>query len=129
VNAQIRIARPVSNLERAEAMYGEGLGLDVLGRFENHQGFDGVILGSAGLDYHFEFTFCRTHPVPPTPTGEDLVVFYLSDAEAWQAACVRMIDAGFRQVRSFNPYWDSHGRTFEDADGYRVVLQNADWKR
>jgi len=27
------------------------------------------------------------------------------------------------------PYWDAHGRTFEDLDGYRVVLQNAAWAR
>ena len=24
-------------------------------------------------------------------------------------------------------YWDRCGRTFEDLDGYRVVLQNAAW--
>jgi hypothetical protein len=32
-------------------------------------------------------------------------------------------------VQSFNPYWDQHGKTFEDPDGYRVVLQNAAWDR
>jgi hypothetical protein len=30
-------------------------------------------------------------------------------------------------VASFNPYWDRHGRTFADADGYRVVIQNQAW--
>lgn len=39
-----------------------------------------------------------------------------------------MVAAGFKQVTSFNPYWDMHGRTFEDNDGYRVVLQNAAWE-
>ncbi|WP_407656490.1 hypothetical protein [Methyloglobulus morosus] len=48
-------------------MYCKGLELCVLGRFENHQGFDGVMIGSAGMDYHFEFTYCRTHPVVPRP--------------------------------------------------------------
>lgn len=43
------------------------------------------------------------------------------------AACARMLDAGFREVESFNPYWQRHGRTFEDPDGYRTVLQNAGW--
>jgi hypothetical protein len=38
-----------------------------------------------------------------------------------------MTAAGFRPVVSFNPYWERRGRTFEDHDGYRVVLQNADW--
>jgi len=26
-----------------------------------------------------------------------------------------------------NPYWKRNGRTFEDVDGYRVVLQNGTW--
>jgi hypothetical protein len=38
-----------------------------------------------------------------------------------------MIAAGFREVASYNPYWTLEGKTFEDLDGYRVVLQNAAW--
>ena len=34
---------------------------------------------------------------------------------------------GFAPVASFNPYWDVAGKTYEDPDGYRVVLQNAGW--
>jgi len=30
-------------------------------------------------------------------------------------------------VKAFNPYWDKNGKTFEDPDGYRVVLQRASW--
>jgi hypothetical protein len=108
-------------------MYCRGVGLDVLGRFENHDGFDGVILGVDGCSYHFEFTHCRTHPVTPRPTPEDLIVLYMPAALEWQAACGRMLVAGFRQVASFNPYWETRGRTFEDRDGYRVVLQQAEW--
>lgn len=36
--------------------------------------------------------------------------------------------AGFAPVPSVNPYWDRQGATFEDPDGYRVVLQNGEWK-
>ena len=39
-----------------------------------------------------------------------------------------MAEAGFKVVRSFNPYWDIRGRTFEDFDGYRIVMQNAGWE-
>jgi len=28
---------------------------------------------------------------------------------------------------SENPYWDVNGVTFEDPDGWRIVLQNAGW--
>lgn len=38
-----------------------------------------------------------------------------------------MTEAGFRAMSSFNPYWDTNGKTFVDNDGYRVVLQNRDW--
>jgi catechol 2,3-dioxygenase-like lactoylglutathione lyase family enzyme len=123
----LRIARPVSDLEKTKAMYVSGLGLKILGNFEDHEGFDGVMLGRADSDHHFEFTHCRRHPVAPTPTREDLVVFYIADPSEWRAACSRLLAAGFKQVPSFNPYWDVRGRTFEDHDGYRVVLQGAAW--
>ena len=43
-------------------------------------------------------------------------------------ASAGMLAAGFRPVVSFNPYWAARGRTFEDPKGYRVLLQNAEWK-
>jgi hypothetical protein len=108
-------------------MYRNGLGLSELGRFEDHEGFDGVMLGVSALPYHFEFTYCRAHPVVPAPTPEDLVVFYVPDRTEWQRVCESMLAAGFVEVPSFNPYWQRHGRTFEDPDRYRVVLQQAQW--
>lgn len=123
----LRIARPVSDLARTKDMYCRGLGLCVVGSFEDHDGFDGVMLGVAGGAYHFEFTHSRKHPVAPTPTVEDLVVLYLPSEPEWRATCAGMLVAGFRQVPAFNPYWEVRGRTYEDCDGYRVVLQQAEW--
>lgn len=129
MQTQLRIARPVSALDRSVVMYRKGLGLIEIGRFENHAGFDGVMLGRPKLHYHFEFTYCRAHPVVPTPTAEDLLVFYLPDANEWQQACASMLEAGFAEVSSFNPYWRQRGRTFEDYDRYRVVLEQAQWEK
>ncbi|WP_221419871.1 VOC family protein [Novosphingobium chloroacetimidivorans] len=56
-----------------------------------------------------------------------MLVFYLPSAEEWQAAVDRMEAAGFSPVPAFNVYWDRQGRTFEDPDGYRIVIQNAAW--
>jgi len=123
----LRIARPVGSLERSVSLYQKGLGLDEIGRFENHDGFDGVMLGKPGQTWHFEFTYRRAHPVAPAPTPEDLIVLYLPDADAWRQACAAMLDAGFAEVPSFNPYWGQRGRTFEDPDRYRVVLQREEW--
>lgn len=125
--SHFRVARPVTNLGRTEAMYGKGLGLVRLGHFEDHEGFDGVMLGEPGGSYHFEFTYCRTHPVHPSPTPEDLMVFYVPDRENWALRNASMTAAGFKTVTSLNPYWDRDGRTFEDPDGYRVVIQCASW--
>jgi len=118
---------PVSNLASTTAMYCRGLNLRVIGRFENHDGFDGVMLGVAGADYHFEFTHSRSHPVPPAPALEHLAVFYIPSALEWQATCTSMLAAGFKQVAPFNPYWGARGRTYEDRDGYRIVLQQEKW--
>ena len=125
----LRIARPVSNLARSVDMYCRGLDYAVLGTFEDHAGYDGVMVGAPGAAYHIEFTHCREEPVTPAPTAEDLTVFYIPGAEDWESACRRMVAAGFRTVAPVNPYWDLRGRTFEDGDGYRVVLQNAEWSR
>jgi hypothetical protein len=44
------------------------------------------------------------------------------------ASRVQKIEAaGFTPVSSYNSYWDKDGCTFEDLDGYRVVLQNREW--
>jgi catechol 2,3-dioxygenase-like lactoylglutathione lyase family enzyme len=123
----IRIARPVSNLDRTADMYCRGLGLRVIGSFADHDGFDGIMLGVEGSSYHFEFTYCRAHPVTPTPTAEDLVVLYVPAAPQWKAACAGMAAAGFEHVASMNPYWETRGRTYQDPDGYRTVLQCAQW--
>ena len=108
-------------------MYLQGLGFTVIGRFEDHDGFDGVMLGMQGADHHFEFTYCRRQPIAPTPTPEDLIVLYIPSFVDWQARCASLEGAGFKEVRAHNPYWSRCGRSFEDADAYGVVVQNDEW--
>lgn len=123
----LRVARPTDNLAAVAAMYAHGLGLQVLGEFVDHDGFDGVILGRVEDRFHLEFTTRHGHRVGRAPTEDHLLVFYVTDRAKWEASCARMMDAGFREVVSCNPYWETQGRTFEDVDGYRVVLQNSAW--
>ena len=123
----VRVARPVSDLDRSVAMYCAGLGLVELGSFKDHSGFDGTMVGEPGAGVHFELVVCRPHPVDPSPTSEDLVVFYVPESSAWKKRCSAVVAAGFIEVEPFNPYWSERGRTFEDPDGYRVVIQNAAW--
>ena len=125
----MRVVRPTDNLAAIGEMYAKGLGFEVLAEFEDHRGFDGVILGHPKQSYHIEFTSERGHEVGKAPTRDHLLVFYVPGNDDWEAGCAQMISAGFREMPSYNPYWDLHGRTFEDIDGYRVVLQNAAWTK
>lgn len=123
----LRVARSTAALERVVAMYRQGLRLELLGAFEDHDGFDGVMLGLPDMDYHLEFTRRRGDENVPRPLADELLVFYHPDRGEWADACDRMVAAGFERVAAANPYWDLHGVTFEDPEGYRVVLQNTAW--
>jgi putative oxidoreductase len=123
----VRVARPASDLAAAVRFYERGLGLTRLAGFQDHGGVDGVMLGVPGAPYHLELTHAREQEPCGAPSREDLLVFYLPERRAWQSAVDRMTAAGYPPVSSSNPYWDRSGRTFEDPDGYRVVLENDAW--
>ncbi len=125
--AHLRIARPTDDLERAAHFYRAGLGFEELYRFEDHEGFDGIMLGHRGASYHLELTHKRGHHVGRAPTEDNLMVFYLPDTAAWQRAIDRLRASGYEPVKPFNPYWERGAKTFEDPDGYRIVLTNSDW--
>jgi len=102
--------------------------MTTLDSFEDHEGFDGVMIGGAGGAFHLEFTRFRRHALQPAPTAEDLLVFfYAASAPDRTATCARMVAAGFEPVASFNPYWERRGQTFRDPDGYRVAIHRGPW--
>lgn len=123
----LRVARPTDHLDEIVRFYRDGLGLEILYRFEDHDGFDGVMLGRPGLGWHLEFTRKRGHEAGRAPTEDHLLVLYLPEPSVWQQAVERMRACGYEPVPAFNPYWDRRGKTFEDIDGYRVVLQQSAW--
>ena len=125
--AHLRVARPTDNLVAVVKFYRDGLGFEVLYEFKDHDGFYGMMLGGKGAAYHLEFTSRVGHKAGRAPTQDNLLVFYLPDQPGWKAAVARLENTGHKAVKAFNPYWDKNGRTFEDPDGYRVVLQNAEW--
>jgi len=127
VTTKMRVARPTDDLESVARFYRDGLGFSELFRFEDHAGFNGVMLGLPGAPYHLEFTTVRGHRAGRAPTADNLLVFYLPDAQQWDEAVARLKSAGYEPVASFNPYWDRDGLTFEDPDGYRIVLQHDAW--
>ena len=124
-DAILRIARPTNHLEAVTKMYCDGLGFKEIGSFDDHEGFDGRMVGHPWLRYHLEFTQHRSAKMPSAPSQDNLLGFYIPETKQWRESCEAMTKAGFRVVNAYNPYWDRLGKTFEDLDGYRVVLQNA----
>jgi catechol 2,3-dioxygenase-like lactoylglutathione lyase family enzyme len=124
----LRVARPTNDLATVVKFYTEALGFEILASFENHDGFDGVIVGRPGCDWHIEFTHQHGVTVDRAPTCDHLLVLYLPDREDWSTAVVKARAYGSVPCISDNPYWDRQGVTFEDPDGYRIVLHNAAWR-
>jgi len=98
--SMMRVARPTDNLAAIAEMYAKGFAFEVLAEFENHRGFDGVILGDPKQSYHIEFTSQRGHGVGNAPTRDHLLVFYIPDDDDWESSCAQMISAGFREIPS-----------------------------
>lgn len=131
MSAHLRVGRPTSNINALRKFYIDGLGFSILYEFTNHNGFDGLILGHPGVGYHLEFTTNLDHQEESetrAPSEDNLLVFYLPDGAEWKAAVEGMEAQGFDAVKPANPYWEDRGKTFEDADGYRIVFQNAAWE-
>jgi catechol 2,3-dioxygenase-like lactoylglutathione lyase family enzyme len=120
---QLRVARHTERLDELVRFYRDALGLREVGGFHEHDGYDGVFLEVPGTGAHLELTAGGDHGAP-APHPESLLVFYLGDEETVRAVSSRL---GVDPVPSANPYWDEHGVTFEDPDGFRVVLVPERW--
>jgi catechol 2,3-dioxygenase-like lactoylglutathione lyase family enzyme len=94
--AQVRIARPTDRLAEVVRFYRDALGLEQIASFEDHAGYDGVMLA-----------------LPGRRDG------------AFREIAARLKRHGHEPVEPGNPYWAEEGLTFEDPDGWRVVLMHA----
>ena len=117
-----RSARPSNDLRAIERFYVEALGCARLGAFEDHEGFDGLIVGATDGSWQAEFVRERGVTAPRAPTAEHLLVFYVADRAALAEREAAMRAAGHLPVEPHNPYWLRHGLTFADPDGYQVVV-------
>jgi catechol 2,3-dioxygenase-like lactoylglutathione lyase family enzyme len=120
--AQIRVARPTNRLDEVVKFYRDGLGLPELFRFNGHDGYDGVMIGLPGRSFHLEFTSHRNRNDGTAPSRDNLLVFYIPDAEQLVRARQRLESLGHRPVTPENPYWLDKSVSFEDPDGWRIVL-------
>ena len=119
---KFRIARPTDNLDALRSFYVDGLGLLDKGTFRDHDGYDGQLFGTEDSSYEIEFTRHRDGSPCPCPSPDNLMVFYVENGEEMRAIAQRMQSLGVSPSEPANPYWIGRGLTFEDPDGWRVVV-------
>lgn len=126
--AQVRIARPTNKFEEVIDFYVKGLGLEEIGRFKEHEGYEGVIIGLPNADYQLEFTRHEDGSPCPAPSKDNLLVFYITKKSEIDTVYARLLDKGYKAVKPENNYWKEKGITIEDPDGWRIVLMNRAFK-
>ena len=85
----LRVARPTNDLDACVRFYRDAIGLTVLSSFTEHGGFDGVMLGIPGAQWHLEVVRERGVVAPRAPTPEHLLVLYVPERDAWERAVAR----------------------------------------
>jgi len=118
---KFRISRHTNDLNRIIDFYGRVLGLKVLGEFKDHHNYSGVFMGIPGEGWHFEFTVSDVSP-DHHADEDDLLVFYASSLMEFAEIKKRFIINKIKHVKPQNPYWEKNGITFEDPDGFRIVI-------
>ena len=100
---QFWVARPTDKLEEIIEFYEKGIGLKKVGGF-SHNGYDGVMFGLPGKDYHLEFTHSFEGSPCPVQTKDKLLVFYIPDITERNNIVRRLNNMGFYEKESENPY-------------------------
>lgn len=119
---RLRIARHTDRLDEVAVFYRDRLGFPEIARFENHDGYDGVILEIPGTSTHLELTAGGDHS-PPAPHPESLIVLFLESQAAIELLAGQL---GQPNIVPANPYWQLHAKAFLDPDGFQVLLALSD---
>lgn len=115
---KLRIARHTDRLDEVVAFYRDRVGLPEIGRFHDHDGYDGVFLEIPGTGAHLELTTGGDHAAPG-PHPESLLVLYLDSPAELDALAQRI---ALPPVIPANPYWQKNARAYADPDGFQLLL-------
>lgn len=118
-----RFARHTNNLEQLKAFYINVLGLELLGGFENHNGYNGVFIGKANENWHLEFT--QTFEIVNHIFDEDdILVFYPNTKLEFDLILNKLKENKVEFIEAKNPYWNENGKMILDPDGYRIIISH-----
>ena len=118
-----RFARHTNDLEQIKSFYIDILGFELLGGFENHNGYDGVFIGKSNENWHLEFT--KSEEIVLFDFNEDdILVFYPNSKMEFDFIMNKIQSKKIEFVKAKNPYWNnseaSEGKMILDPDGYML---------
>lgn len=117
----LRFARHTRDLHCIEIFYTKIIGLNKLGSFENHNGYNGIFLGLENTDWHLEFTASEESP-KSVFDQDDALVFYVNSDLEYQNFIGKLKSNHIQQEKPRNPYWENNGILFSDPDGYKIII-------
>ena len=117
----LRVARHTDKLEKAISFYVDIIGLEILGDFKNHDGYDGVFIGNPFWDWHFEFTLSQENP-NHIFDEDDIMVFYPKTQVEFDSIINKIHKNNFEIKQSKNPYWNINGILIKDFDNHNVII-------
>lgn len=118
---KFRIARHTDNFEPILRFYMDIIGLSLLGKFVNHNNYDGIFIGKENTGWHLEFTKSE-HQAVHKFDDDDLLVFYPENLPEFNAIIDRFEKRNISNIKPKNPYWEHAGITYRDPDGHGVVI-------
>ena len=116
-----RYARHTQKIESLVYFYTSILNFQILGKFENHDGYDGVFLGVKGENWHLEFTQNREKPVSVFDE-DDFLVFYPDSKKSYGEILENLKKFKVPLLEPKNPYWKDKGICFEDCDHFKLIV-------
>ena len=120
---EFRFARHTNDLEQLKSFYIKILGMEILGGFQNHNGYDGVFIGKKNENWHLEFT--KSKEIIFFNFGdEDILVFYPNTSLEYESILKKINNFSIKIIEAKNPYWNENGKMFLDPDGYRIVISD-----
>ena len=118
---KFRYARHTTNLEKIKNFYTQILGLEILGTFENHNGYDGIFLGKQNQNWHLEFTV--SNEIPDRIFDEDdLLVFYPEKLKDYLLILEQISKKNIPTFEPKNPYWKENGILIKDPDNFGIII-------
>lgn len=118
-----RVARHTQSLEIMIAFYCDILNFEILGRFENHNKYNGVFIGLKDSTWHLEFTESKEKANHITDE-DDILVFYSKSIAQHNAILKNITENHIIKHQAKNPYWRKNGLLIKDPEGFNIIISD-----